>query len=82
MYSAAKIAPALSIQFGFCILLTSPVILGTVPYFLAAQVAPGSFCIFSPPVFNIITFPRSPGSFSWIMVFRKQELDARGIPCC
>lgn len=74
IYFVAKIAPALSLQ-------AAPVFFWQALSFwehflivLVLQDALGSFCIPPAPALDIITFPRSPDSFYWIMVFKKQEL--------
>lgn len=38
--------------------------------------------VFSPAALESTTYPRSPGSFFWRMVFRNQDLGTRCAHCC
>lgn len=50
-------------------------------YFMAAQAAPGSSCMFSALALELATSPGNSSSLSWRVVFRKQDVGVR-CACC
>lgn len=61
---------------------TAPSLLTRLPYFLPHEMALGpSSCIFPVPALASIASPSGPGSFYWRMVFRNQDLNAKGVDC-